>query len=89
MMPENQRYRFVFAMPNSEVSIQRIPKAGHFAGTDQPDRVAEEILNWAFRVFPLRGKKPKMQGIFWGFTGIWKGDEKEASEDLKKLYFTK
>jgi|SRR5665811_1339947 len=30
MMPANQMYRFVLAMPNADVQIQLVPRAGHF-----------------------------------------------------------
>lgn len=79
MMPSNQIYRFANIMENSDVQIQLIPRAGHFAGTDQPDRVAEEILNFVGRVV---GRK-NLGDIFLGFTGIWKGDEESLIDDLR------
>ncbi len=46
MMPEKQMYRFAHAMRNSSVQLRSIPDAGHFAGIDQPVKVAENILNF-------------------------------------------
>ena len=82
MMPSNQIYRFANIMRNSDVQIQLIPDAGHFAGTDQPDRVAEEIINFIGRIVGRRN----LGDIFLGFTGIWKGDEEEMIEDLRDLH---
>lgn len=67
MMPANQIYRFVLAMHNTEVQTQLIPRAGHFAGTDQPDRVAEEIINFIRRIVGTSN----MADIFLGYSGIW------------------
>jgi len=82
MMPANQIYRFANIMPNSDVQIQLIPRAGHFAGTDQPDRVAEEIINFIGRIMG----RDKLADIFLGFTGIWKGDEDKVISDLRQIY---
>lgn len=80
MMPENQRYRYEYLI-SERVDHQRIENAGHFAATDQPDAVAESILNWCKATFGKRVMEP-----FFGFTGIWKGDEKELYEGLMTLW---
>lgn len=82
MMPPMQIYRFFWAMSNSRVSTSLIKDAGHFAGTDQPERVAEEILNFLSRELGRQA----LADIFIGYTGIWKGDEYNMIKDLRKLY---
>lgn len=71
MMPELQRYRFLYAMTNNRnVRHKRVADAGHFAGTDHPKQVAEDIINF---VIATQGRS--ITKTFFGFTGIWKGDE--------------
>lgn len=82
MMPANQIYRFANVLHRAEVQIGLIPRAGHFAGTDQPERVAEEIINFIRRVAGTRA----LGDIFLGYTGIWKGDEEKVIKDLRALY---
>lgn len=79
MMPETQRYRFELVLQNSsDVEHRRVHDAGHFAGTDQPDQVAEDILNWIKRTQGL-----DVMPTFLGFTGIFKGDEQHIIDKLK------
>ncbi|GAG70916.1 unnamed protein product [marine sediment metagenome] len=82
MMPAQQVYRFKWAMKNSEVQITMIPRAGHFAGTDQPDYVSASVLDFISRVVG----KDSLADVFLGFDGIWKGDEKEMIKDLREIY---
>jgi len=82
MMNEMQRHRFKYAMPNAPVQIQRIPQAGHFSAIDQPDCVAEEILNF----ITLHSGKRVLADVFLGFDGIWKGDERVMIKDLRNIY---
>ena len=82
MMPANQIYRFVLAMKNSKVQTRLIPRAGHFAGMDQPDIVAEDILNFIINIVGVKN----MGDIFLGYTGIWKGDEETLIQDMRKIY---
>jgi pimeloyl-ACP methyl ester carboxylesterase len=82
MMPPNQAYRFMWAIPQSRVSISRIPDAGHFAATDNPDVVAEEILNFITRELG----RNSLADIFLGYTGLWKGDEDSLIKDLRSMY---
>lgn len=78
MMPETQRYRFQM-LCGGPVDHRKIPRAGHFATTDQPDDVAEGILSWIKSRFGKDTFEP-----FFGFTGIWKGDEHIIYNMLKK-----
>lgn len=82
MMPENQRYRFKWAMYNTTVHLQSIHQAGHFAATDKPNEVAEGILNF---IMNTSGKN-SLADVFIGFDGIWKGDEEEMIHKLRKLF---
>lgn len=82
MMPENQLYRFKWAMKNAKVSLMRIPRAGHFAGTDQPNFVSSAILDFISRV----SGKDSLADIFLGFDGIWKGDEEIMIKELREIY---
>jgi pimeloyl-ACP methyl ester carboxylesterase len=84
MMPTNQIYRFKLAMPNSRVHIHKIPRAGHFAGADQPLLVSEEIVNFLTEVHGIDG----LADIFLGYTGIWKGDERQMIMDMRVIYDT-
>lgn len=78
MMPELQRYRYEYIMHHASVTHKRVHDAGHFAGTDQPDQVAEDILNWVKRTQGLYIMPP-----FFGFSGIFKGDEEIIFNKLK------
>ena len=82
MMPANQIYRFANAIHNAPVHIGLIPRAGHFAATDQPDKVAEELLNFMREHMGITA----LADIFLGFTGIWKGDEELLIRDLRRIY---
>lgn len=82
MMPSNQIYLFANALENSDVQIELVPRAGHFAGTDQPELVAEKIINFVGRVV----KRKNLADVFLGYTGIWKGDEHMKIKDLRKIY---
>ena len=82
MMPETQRYRFVYALQKSEkVQHRRIPDAGHYAGIDQPEIVAEYILNFLVETFGTH----VLPQPFFGFTGIWKGDEEQMLNKLMEI----
>lgn len=82
MMPAQQVYRFKHAMFNSKCQIEFISDAGHFAATDQPDRVSECILNFLTRILGIHF----LGEIFLGFGGIWKGDEEYTIEKLREIY---
>ena len=82
MMPETQRERFANAMVNSEVHTRKIPRAGHFAGVDQPDLVAEAIIDFIRAEYGVNS----LADIFLGYTGIWKGDERALQRDLRIIH---
>lgn len=90
MMPATQLYRLMYVMVNSEVEIQYVPRAGHFAAVDQPDYISEQIMNFIIR----KHGKDAVADIFLGFgdsgsggrSVIWKGDEKELIRGLRKRY---
>ncbi len=86
MMARAQTNRMRYAFSNTSVQINYIPDAGHYAGIDQPDYVAEAILNFIIEKF---GKKA-LEDIFLGFsdkgTRIWKGDENFLIRDLREIY---
>ena len=48
---------------------------------DSPVAVAEAILNWCKQTFGKRTFEP-----FFGFTGIWKGDEKHVYDSLVRMW---
>ena len=82
MMSRNSKYNFKWSLVNAPVQLVDVPDADHFAGTDQPDFVSDVILDFVSRTVG----KDKMADIFFGFDGIWKGDEVEKIEDLRKIY---
>lgn len=82
MMPAEQVHSFANIMPNSSVNIVKIKNAGHFAGFDQPDIVAENILNFIRAISGV----DSLADIFLGFTGIWQGNEEEMINDLRRIY---
>ena len=82
MMPLVQLYRFKYSLKNSDVRLMRVPRAGHFAGTDQPNFISASILNFIEEV----SGKEALADIFLGFDGIWKGDERQMIKDLRTIY---
>jgi pimeloyl-ACP methyl ester carboxylesterase len=82
MMPAAQTQRFANVMGTDDVQITYIPRAGHFAGTDNPRFVADTIVNFIRRV---KGRGA-LADINLGNEGIWKGDEAALIEDLRKLH---
>ena len=82
MMLAAQTQRFANVLGTDDVQITYLPRAGHFAHTDQPLFVADTILNFIRRVMG-RGA---LADINLGNRGIWKGDdERLASEELRVL----
>jgi pimeloyl-ACP methyl ester carboxylesterase len=80
MMPENQRYRYKLVLNNARgFQHQRVPRAGHFAGTDNPNYVSAALINWFDEYFSGYDQ----HAPFMGFDGIFKGDEKHIFETLK------
>nr|QBK93209.1 MAG: haloalkane dehalogenase [Pithovirus LCPAC403] len=85
MMSESQRHRFQYVLENTNVQLIRVPRAGHFAGIDQPEYVSSTILNFMVEKLGRRS----LEDIFLGFNDhqtIWKGDETELIHDLRKIY---
>lgn len=102
MMPANQAWRFQYALDTSPlVHTHQIPRAGHYAATDQPDLVAEELLKF-IRQLVGTGISNKAGGFlrkttdskplaglaqaFVGYTGIWKGDEEQLLDGMNSYY---
>ncbi|MBA3894302.1 MAG: alpha/beta hydrolase [Gemmatimonadales bacterium] len=82
MMPAAQTQRFANVLGTDDVQITYIPRAGHFAGTDQPDFVADTIVNFIRRV---KGRQA-LADINLGNTGIWKGDERLMIGELRAIH---
>jgi pimeloyl-ACP methyl ester carboxylesterase len=83
MMPDLQRFRLVYAHTNTYVQPIAIHDAGHLAGLDQPDRVAEAILSFIITIVGARG----VADVFVGFDGIFKGDEKEFIAAMRQRLY--
>ena len=81
MMPAAQTQRFTHVLGSDDVQLSLIPRAGHFVGTDNPKFVADTIINFICRV---KGKKA-MADIYLGSEGIWKVDEAQTIDDLRKI----
>lgn len=82
MMPAAQTQRFANVLGTNDVQITYIPRAGHFAHTDQPLFVADTILNFIRRVMG----RSSLAEINLGNEGIWKGDERLVIEELRVLH---
>ena len=82
MMPAAQTQRFANILGTDDVQITYIPRAGHFAHTDQPLFVADTIINFVRRVVG----RSAMADINIGNEGIWKGDERAMIEDLRAIH---
>lgn len=82
MMPAEQTQRFANVLGTDDVQIAYIPRAGHFAGTDNPDNVSDTIVNFLRRVTG----RSALADINLGNHGIWKGDERELINDLRTIH---
>ena len=82
MMPAAQTQRFANVLGTDDVQLTSVPRAGHFAGTDQPLYVGDTIVNFVRRV---KGRDA-LADINLGNDGIWKGDEGLMIEDLRALH---
>ncbi|MCH9044902.1 MAG: alpha/beta hydrolase [SAR324 cluster bacterium] len=82
MMPAAQTQRFANILGTDDVQITYIPRAGHFAHTDQPLFVADTMINFVRRVVG----RSAMADINIGNEGIWKGDERAMIEDLRAIH---
>ncbi len=81
MMPAAQTQRFANVLGTDDVQLTLVPRAGHFAGTDNPKYVADTIVNFVRRV---KGRQA-LADINLGNEGIWKGDERLLIEDLREI----
>ncbi len=82
MMPAAQTHRFANVLGTDDVQLTLVPRAGHFAGTDQPEFVADTIVSFLRRV---QGRAA-LADINLGNQGIWKGDEGLLIQDLRAIY---
>ena len=82
MMPAAQTQRFANVLGTDDVQLTLVPRAGHFAGTDQPRYVGDTIVNFVRRV---KGRAA-LADVNLGNEGIWKGDEAQLIEDLRALH---
>lgn len=82
MMPPAQTQRFANVLGTDDVQITYVPRAGHFAGVDQPGFVADTIVSFVRRV---KGRKA-LADIYLGNDGVWKGDEALMIRDLREFY---
>jgi len=82
MMPAAQTQRFANILGTDDVQITYIPRAGHFPAEDQPEFVADTIVNFVRRV---EGRSA-LADINLGNDAIWKGDERQMIRDLRTLH---
>lgn len=82
MMPAAQSHRFANVLGTDDVQTTLIPDAGHFAHTDQPEKVAGTIIDFVRRV----AGRAHLGHIFLGYQGIWKGDERHMIAALRQIY---
>ncbi len=81
MMPAAQTQRFANVHGSDDVQITYIPRAGHFAGIDNPVFVTDTIISFIRRV---KGREA-LADVYLGNHGIWKGDERLMIEDLRRI----
>lgn len=82
MMPAAQTQRFANVLGTDDVQITYIPRSGHFPATDNPNGVADTIINFIRRVMG----RSALADIYVGNDGIWKGDERQIIQDLRVLH---
>lgn len=82
MMPAAQTQRFAYAHGTDDVQITYVPRAGHFAGHDNPGFVADTLVNFIRRV----AGREALADVNLGNEGIWKGDERRMIDDLRAIY---
>ncbi len=85
MMSRNNRHRFKYWLPNSNVFTALVPRADHFSGLDQPIWVADMIINYHTYNYPP-GQPGSLKVPYLGFDGIWKGNEKGEMANYSHLY---
>ena len=82
MMPAAQTERFAYVLGTDNVEIQYVPRAGHFAATDNPRFVGNAIINFIRRI----AGREALADVNLGNEGIWKGDEQLVIRDLRAIY---
>ncbi|WP_176758638.1 alpha/beta fold hydrolase [Limimonas halophila] len=82
MMPAGQIHRFANVLGTDDVETRLIPRAGHFAHTDQPVATADALLGFIRRTHGRRA----LADVYMGLDGIWKGDERALIRDLRAVY---
>jgi pimeloyl-ACP methyl ester carboxylesterase len=82
MMPAAQTQRFANVLGTDDVQITYIPRAGHFPATDNPNGVADTIINFIRRVMGRNA----LADVYVGNHGIWKGDERQMIDALRILH---
>jgi pimeloyl-ACP methyl ester carboxylesterase len=81
MMPAAQTQRFANVLGTDDVQITYVPRAGHFAGVDNPKFVADTIINFIRRVMGRQA----LADVYLGNGRIWKGDERLMIKDLRTI----
>lgn len=109
MMPATQVHRFALALQHSAfVHTHLVPDAGHFAATDNPIDVSEQLVSFLSQ---LVGTEPRVNSVtrphgllrtidadkvravpgiadvYFGFSGIRKGDENAVLAHVKDTLF--
>lgn len=82
MMPAAQTQRFANVLGTDDVQITYIPRAGHFPATDNPNGVADTIINFIRRVMGRNA----LADVYVGNHSIWKGDERQMIDALRILH---
>lgn len=82
MMPAAQTQRFANVLGTDDVQITYIPRSGHFPATDNPNGVADTLINFIRRVMG----RSVLADVYVGNSGIWKGDERQMVRELRVLH---
>lgn len=82
MMPAAQTQRFANVLGTDDVQITYIPRSGHFPAADNPNGVADTLINFIRRVMG----RSALADIYVGNGGIWKGDERQMVQELRTLH---
>lgn len=82
MMPAAQTQRFANVLGTDDVQITYIPRSGHFPATDNPNGVADTLINFIRRVMG----RSALADVYVGNSSIWKGDERQMVQELRALH---
>ncbi len=83
MMSPEAAWRLYDFLPNARVQIRFVKGAGHFADRDHPKEVVEMMFSWMKEY----GGPTILADVFIGLKGVWKGDEKEYIENMRKIHY--